>query len=333
MIAVASGIANIGNTCCFSALLQALSHAPGFVRFVLQTPHALVQVGRSSAVYASVRHLLACSWAQASLIGKHQQQQHVRAVSPADVVGTLRPFMSKHGIGAQNEQLDAHELYCILADTLCRGCPIRPRMKAMLMGSMQCCLRCEACDTTSTTVTPFSTIDLDITGNSGNGIVSLLNAYLAPERITDWTCGRCGCKRTAALINRIHNLPDVLVICIKRATTSDSSVCRYGIEVDQLLPVELMAPLTTPRSQAEARLAGQGPYHLSSVICHYGSQYGGHYTSVVRHPSALDSSCSSCWCAYDDDSVTIVGKMPRSVESSCYMLMYSQSATFRPNRG
>ena len=318
---LARGFANLGNTCCFSAVLQAMSHTPRFVRFVLQTPHALVQAGRSSAVYASVRHLLACSWAYSS-------GQGVGAVSPAEVVGAMKPILIKHGVGGDNEQLDAHELYCLVADALCRGCPDRSGMKALLMGSVQRTLRCETCDATTANVTPFTTLDLDLGSSSSSSIrvASLLQTSLAPERITDWTCERCACKRSAALITRAWALPGVLALYVKRAVGADgNSVRRDTVDVDETLTCDALAPLIAPGSPADQRLGRLGPYHLSSVVCHYGSQRGGHYTAVVRHPSALESSDSLRWCVYDDDTASLVGRLPSSVGTACYVLLYTQS--------
>lgn len=322
---VARGFANIGNTCCFSAVLQAVSHVPRFIRFVLQTPHALVQVGRSSSVYAATRHLLACSWAYSSAQGHGSV---VGSVSPTDVIASMKPFLAKHGVGGYGEQLDAHELYCIFADVLCRGCPDRKGMRALLSGSVQRTLRCETCDAATTNVTPFTTLDLDLSsyGASGSSIASLLKASLAPERITDWTCERCSCKRSAALITRLWALPGVLVMCIKRAVGIDGkSVRRDAVEIDQTLPCNVLAPLIAHGSPADQRIADMGPYHLASIVCHRGSQRDGHYTAVVRHPSALESCDASRWCLYDDDAVSLVGRLPDGAAETCYMLLYTQS--------
>lgn len=300
-----------------------MSHTPRLVRYVLQTPPALVQVGRSSAAYAAIRHLLACSWAYSSA-----QRRKISSVSPAEVVAAMKPFLARHGVGGDNEQLDAHELYCIVADVLCRGCPDRAGMKALLMGSVQRTLRCEACDASSSSVTPFTTLDLDLGGCSS--VASLLQASLAPERITDWTCDQCSCKRSAALITRVWGLPGVLALCVKRAVGADGrSVRRDAIEIDQTLACNVLAPLIAPGSPADQTLASMGPYRLSSVVCHYGSQTGGHYTAIVRHPSALESSDGSRWHVYDDDAVSLVGTLPDQVGTSCYMLLYTQAQSHR----
>jgi uncharacterized UBP type Zn finger protein len=354
---LACGLANLGNTCYMNAILQALSHVPPFVRFVLQhppnaaaaapapgapNPHAEEDV----AVYAAARRVLALAWAYAG---------QGRTVSPHELAAALGPPLARHGIANVREQSDAHELYHILADALCGGAPDRPGMAAMLCGTMQQLVRCETCGATSTQVTPFTTLDIDIAGagaaegagtagaeGAGAGaegagappqVAALLRSSLAPERIPDWTCDACRRGRTAASLTRIWSLPEVLVLCIKRAHGANPwDVCRQRVAINERLPKSLVARLAAPNSPAANGSNGsQCRFHLAAVVCHAGNQNGGHYTAVIKHPQTQSDAPhqqqqqqQQQWCVYDDEAVTPVDGLPQHTGSTCYMLLYSK---------
>lgn len=330
---VACGLANLGNTCYLNATLQVLVHVPPLVRFVLQQPPAVpsgdrpatekeVQAAEDAELYAAARRVFALTWAHAG---------RSMVVSPGELVGALRPPLARHGIANVRDQSDAHELYCILADAMCSGAPDRRAMADVLCGSTQQLVRCETCGATSTQVTPFTTLDIDLGADPREGtpatVGELLRRSFAPERVAPWTCDACGRARSAAKITRLWALPAALIVCIKRTVGAGAwDVSRRPVLPEETLSRSLLARLAAPGSPAASGIDRQRGvrYRLSGVVCHFGNQGGGHYTALVRHPEAQEAGDSGSWLAYDDESVHRVGALPEGAHASCYMLAYAR---------
>jgi ubiquitin C-terminal hydrolase len=317
----ACGLANLGNTCYLNAVLQAIAHVPSFVRMLLNAPRPVDPV---DPVYTELRQAITAMWGHA---GRPRTVVNVNSL-----VDALRPRMALMGAGDAREQCDAHEAYCILADVLCelrwekQVGPMRP----VLCGETQQLVRCDACGTTSARLEDFSTLSLPLTGTTESNTVStMLAAHFAPERIVGFSCDVCSAHAARALhvapttsaarLCRLWRLPKMLVVCVKRFV-DPASVSRTDVQPCEELGPALLLRISAVGSPA-ASLAPTSMYRLTGIVCHSGSQAGGHYVACVRRP------VSNEWHMHDDEASAVLPedtKCLAGVARSGYIFCYER---------
>ncbi|KAI1429243.1 hypothetical protein F5Y12DRAFT_727337 [Xylaria sp. FL1777] len=125
-----------------------------------------------------------------------------------------------------------------------------------------------------------------------------------------WYCPRCKEHRRASKKLDLWKTPDILVIHLKRFSSSGFRRDKLETLVD--FPTENL-DITSRVLQSEE--GKQENYDLIGVDCHYGGLGGGHYTAYAK--SFIDGQ----WYSYNDSSVSKT-TADRIVDSSAYMLFY-----------
>ncbi|KAI1353065.1 hypothetical protein F5Y01DRAFT_67231 [Xylaria sp. FL0043] len=125
-----------------------------------------------------------------------------------------------------------------------------------------------------------------------------------------WYCPRCKEHRRASKKLDLWKTPDILIIHLKRFSSS-------GFRRDKL---ETLVDFPTEDLDISSRVlqteeGKQEKYDLIGVDCHYGGLGGGHYTAYAK--SFMDGQ----WYSYNDSSVSKT-TTDRIVDSSAYMLFY-----------
>ncbi|KAI1819297.1 hypothetical protein F4861DRAFT_527559 [Xylaria intraflava] len=125
-----------------------------------------------------------------------------------------------------------------------------------------------------------------------------------------WYCPRCKEHRRASKKLDLWKTPDILVIHLKRF--SSSGFRRDKLETLVEFPTEDL-DITSRVLQLEE--GKQERYDLIGVDCHYGGLGGGHYTAYAKN--FTDGN----WYSYNDSSVSKTST-DRIIDSSAYMLFY-----------
>ncbi|KAI0542302.1 hypothetical protein GGR58DRAFT_510328 [Xylaria digitata] len=125
-----------------------------------------------------------------------------------------------------------------------------------------------------------------------------------------WYCPRCKEHRRASKKLDLWKTPDILIIHLKRFSSSGFRRDKLETVVD--FPTENL-DITSRVLQTEE--GKQEIYDLIGVDCHYGGLGGGHYTAYAKNFN------DGQWYSYNDSSVSKT-TTDRIVDSSAYMLFY-----------
>ncbi|KAK9826555.1 hypothetical protein WJX74_002546 [Apatococcus lobatus] len=151
-----------------------------------------------------------------------------------------------------------------------------------------------------------------------------LEAFLQPEQldVTDtWYCGRCKSHVQADKKLDLWQLPEVLVIHLKRFSFSRS--WRDKLEDPVIFPLhdlDLSSALLRPQAQPPV-------YDLFAVSNHFGGLGGGHYTAFCRDAGSDD------WFNFDDSHVSPVPTGDSVVSPAAYMLFYRRQSDAASDSG
>ncbi|TGJ84517.1 hypothetical protein E0Z10_g4221 [Xylaria hypoxylon] len=125
-----------------------------------------------------------------------------------------------------------------------------------------------------------------------------------------WYCPRCKEHRRASKKLDLWKTPDILVIHLKRFSSSGFRRDKLETVVD--FPTENLDITSRVLQMEEGK---QENYDLIGVDCHYGGLGGGHYTAYAKNFT------DGQWYSYNDSSVSKT-TTDRIVDSSAYMLFY-----------
>ncbi|XP_042234652.1 ubiquitin carboxyl-terminal hydrolase 20-like isoform X2 [Homarus americanus] len=135
-----------------------------------------------------------------------------------------------------------------------------------------------------------------------------------------YSCEKCGKLRNGVKYSKVLQLPEVLIIHLKRfrhETMFSSKISQYvsfplhGLDLTQFLHKDCASEVVT--------------YDLYAIICHHGTAGGGHYTAYCQNWS------NHRWYEFDDQYVTEVS--PETVaKCEAYVLFYKKTSTEMTSR-
>ncbi|KAN0095576.1 UCH domain containing protein [Hyaloscypha variabilis] len=149
-----------------------------------------------------------------------------------------------------------------------------------------------------------------------NGITldDCLNEFGKEEVLSEmdtWYCPRCKEHRRATKKFELWKTPDILVMHLKRFSSSAFRRDKLDVFVD--FPIE---GLDLTSRVIETEEGKQEIYDLFAVDDHWGGLGGGHYTAFAKN--FVDNE----WYEYNDSSVTKQKDPTRVVSQSAYLLFY-----------
>ncbi|TVY17333.1 putative ubiquitin carboxyl-terminal hydrolase 12, partial [Lachnellula arida] len=149
-----------------------------------------------------------------------------------------------------------------------------------------------------------------------NGITldDCLNEFGKEEILSEadtWYCPRCKEHRRASKKFELWKTPDVLVMHLKRFSSSGWRRDKLDVMVD--FPIE---GLDLSSRVVETQEGKQEIYDLFAVDDHWGGLGGGHYTAFAKNYTDGE------WYEYNDSSVTKTKDPSRVVTQSAYLLFY-----------
>ncbi|RYP90467.1 hypothetical protein DL770_003440 [Monosporascus sp. CRB-9-2] len=148
---------------------------------------------------------------------------------------------------------------------------------------------------------------------NGISIEACLDEFERDEILSEqdmWYCPRCKEHRRASKKFDLWKTPDILVIHLKRFSSSGFRRDKIDVLVD--FPLENLDITSRVLQREEGK---QEVYDLIGVDCHWGGLGGGHYTAHAKN--FIDGQ----WYTYNDSSVS-KAQTGTIVDSSAYLLFY-----------
>mmetsp|Transcript_18886 Transcript_18886/g.72781 ORF Transcript_18886/g.72781 Transcript_18886/m.72781 type:complete len:578 (+) Transcript_18886:163-1896(+) len=330
----AGGLANLGNTCFLSSVLQALSNTPLFRIMILSLEDA--DVCSSSVVLLDGAGDLGRSSRRRNLVPEH--------VSIAlELKKAFKALWSRNGVAYSPDsflsvvwrilprfygyhQQDAHEFLRHMLDRLrteLSETAVSNFIHDTFQGQLLSEVTCLKCHTTSRKHDPFLDLSLVIPSTTDDEPVSLqacLKEYVAAEcleKSEKYVCGHCSNNKEKAMKKfTLEKLPVILCLHLKRFKWTPPTRSKVATMVD--FPAELnLAPFCTG-----ARPKLETTYYLYALISHHGEGTGsGHYTSHCFNDDG--------WYHYNDSCVQ---QCPFSEvqRQQAYILFYIQATAVEP---
>ncbi|GAA6010099.1 hypothetical protein JCM10207_007558 [Rhodosporidiobolus poonsookiae] len=172
-------------------------------------------------------------------------------------------------------------------------------------------------------------------------LTDCLTEFTKEERLGEddmWYCGSCKDFKQATKKVELWKVPDVLVVALKRFSSSRYSRDKLDDLVDFPLEGLDLEPFVegdrVEKRLAEAMGAEGAPsisepdslvYDLYAVSNHFGGLGGGHYTAFAKNPD------NGRWYDFDDSRVSEI--QPERVKSSAAYLLFYRRRTARPIGG
>ena len=206
-------------------------------------------------------------------------------VSTLNISNFVKYFISQNNLFNMYEQSDAHEFFMAILETL-------PELKKVYCGKTKGSIKCKSCGTINETIEEFNSINLNVTDNNSN-VDTLIMEYLSPELHTDpnnlYYCDKCQKQVISKKILSILELPDILVVVLKKYTNSSKIN-----NIDNFITIN------------------EVKFTLTGVINHLGDLYNGHYNCNIK--------INDKWI-FMDDNITFLTDLNTS---NAYMLFYSR---------
>jgi ubiquitin C-terminal hydrolase len=323
------GLVNKGTTCYLNAALQCLCRIAVLSHYMLSD--------ECGTLLNSINGGSACG-----LIAK-EYRRFLEGACSANA-GMRDPSVLRRAIGSRysqfntSEQHDAQEVLCAILDGLHEdlarpntpndGLTPRSRLSRrrgptkppsvigdFFYGSLLTTLQCPVCRHCEPGYDPFVCLSLSLpSSNASVALIDCLHRFLCTETLSPtemWLCPACAERVCATKRTVIRQAPKVLILHLKRFTTSNGTQTKITRTVDYPMELDVSAFSATPVDR----------YKLVGVIMHSGTIAFGHYTAAALDP-ATDN-----WYMFNDSYVT--GTSEQFVRSSrAYVLIY-QAATLR----
>ena len=270
-----SGLRNMGNSCYLNAVVQCLA-----------------VIGRKMS-YRGGNPVLA---ELSALVNRLWEQKG----------GVITPSRLKRAVGKadslfnNSQPQDAHEvLACLLSSV--ENTYLGQRISGKSCSTVQC----GNCSYVSQTEQPFKWISVPFgTDGMSEVVPDMLDRYHTEEMISaddGWRCGGCGMMSAAVKRLEIRDLPDVLILHLKRFDYADGQMHKVENEVG--VPTDM-------------QVSDEG-YTLVAMVMHSGSQLTGHYVAKIYTDDG--------WFLVDDHRVKKTTVKVFSWCPSAYILMYCKS--------
>lgn len=308
-----SGIRNIGQTCYAAAILQALFHIPPLVEWMLtRSQHILQCQGQQctqSTVCEMVKLLLAV---RANAVGDPTDFMNLFRTCTTQIINNT-PIVKFPA----SQQHDAHEFLVSLTNLLDTELKDNSPFPAVFQFGLKHAIKCPSpnCRNTLSTLHCQRAVELHIDENAR--LNDLITSYFKDETVSGFQCSNCKMKLDSIKSTRMIEPPIILTILLKRFNIRYEYEIVNGKREQKVITRKKYYQINIPKI---LRIKSFDPeqennYELVALVNHKGTLSAGHYTTIVRSPTAA-------WVEYNDHNSTILDPTFTINPALAYILLY-----------
>ncbi|XP_028547529.1 ubiquitin carboxyl-terminal hydrolase 26 [Dendrobium catenatum] len=301
-IEIPAGLTNLGATCYANSILQCLFMNSAFREGIFSVEPDLLN---QHPVLDQLARLFA--------------KLHSSKLACIDSAPFIKTLELDNGV-----QQDSHEFLTLFLSLLERSLShskfpnVRTIVQDLFRGSVSHVTRCSICgkeSDASSKIEDFYELELNIKGL--NNLDESLNDYLSLEELrgeNQYFCESCGMRVDATRCIKLHSLPSVLNLQLKRYVFLPKTTTKKKITSVFGFPrmVNMGKHLCNP---TETSLV----YELSAILIHKGTAVNsGHYVAHIK-----DEKCGHWW-EFDDEHVSKLGFHPFGENSSSLSMKTEQ---------
>ncbi|XP_029442746.1 uncharacterized protein LOC115082692 isoform X2 [Rhinatrema bivittatum] len=287
-----AGFINQGATCYLNALLQSLFWTPEFKKEIHKA------ATKDSGIIKELEDIF------------HRLEERNHNVE----TNKLTHYLNLYG----GNQQDIAEIFLLIINKLDEEVLAQTGFKKLYKTTLDKYLVCSACKLEEKTECDLILLPLALNTRS---VSDALKEFLSPRSMDEDNeiyCDQCQHKTTTNLKYMVKELPQILVIQLKRF--------EFNFNAKQFM--KLLNDIEIPWTLMVDSENGKQEYTLFALCDHYGSCSGGHYTALIK----LQPEPFSRWYKFDDCRVTQVASMNNQDDSysplssrTAYLLMYEQT--------
>jgi len=141
--------------------------------------------------------------------------------------------------------------------------------------------------------------------------------YLNSNDDNKWKCDKCNIYIKSEKVIKYWNLPEVLVICLKRFG--------YDKKTNLMKKINTLIDIPTDNLELSDFVISKNKYKykLNAVTCHIGNIHSGHYYAIINSNKSLNNP-SKCHLIDDTSIKTISDKTFESHLNNAYLLFFSK---------
>ncbi|CAF1341951.1 unnamed protein product [Adineta ricciae] len=300
------GLKNLGNTCYLNVILQIFAHTPPLMRWVLTDKHHETCLKYNNCFLCSFQETLQTMY-------RISEQDLNRFYTPI----LLRSQLEKLSIEfAENTQQDCNELLIKLLDHTAQSSSIFHKIFNFQTYYVVCC---DVCRSLSGQIESQTILQCAITqSNTIPRLNDCLNGYFKEELLTGenaYECLSCQKKQNATRETKVHSLPQILLISLKRFRANGHAKLRTKVLYDEVLHFDQWLS-----DDCRAKTVDKEKfYYLYALIIHCGNAMeSGHYICYIKDES------TNKWYEANDESIKPIEKVFDKIDS-VYILCYIRS--------
>ena len=268
------GLKNISNTCYLNSVIQILFMIPEFRFLILSLNDGRAQIKGDLLDDDNMLHQLQKLFTNLLLTSEP-------FFAPKDFYLSLRDT-NNNLFANLNGQKDSQEFFLYLCDkleTLIKPITEQQFLVNNCFGGKICHLsKCSNCNNVNKNYEDFKTLSLEVQGI--NSLEESLNNFIANEKIEDYNCSNCNNRVILNRESKISQLPNYLVIHLKRLVRNMENDKLEKINSRFEFPLILNMEKYFDKEQENKEIKYE--YNLKGVNVHMGNTDDGHFISIIK---------------------------------------------------
>ena len=296
------GLKNNGNICYLNTVIQQLFMIPQFRYLILNIDDKKEKIKNELIDDNNILHQL--------------QRMFTYLLFSSYAEYNPRDFFISFKGEMETGQQDCQEFYSNLCDKLEEHLKNNTNQKDLInnffYGKICTINKCSSCGYIKYGSDKFTSLSLDV--ENINNIYESLNKYISTDNIEDYSCEKCNKKVTLEKRALLSDLPNILVIHLKRINMNfnEDKIEKINsrFEFPKILNlknycIENILNKEDEKSEIYKKKDEYYEYELKGINVHMGNAEGGHYISIIKvdKENKNDNEEKDKWYKFNDSKV------------------------------